>query len=159
MINFEIRKQELPKESAPGNRHTADHDGKTFDVYKLIHAAEPLPVETINITDIESGALKNCWNDRDGKKFGPHQIIEVAKRYHGQPNWDEIEKEHPEWAAHIQKIKNVSSRPVLLVGNILIDGAHRLTKTVAEMGTEIQVRKFEELPEDAVIPSVKSTGN
>jgi len=152
-INFENGKSFLPKESVPGDRHTADHGEKTIDVYKLIHLSESLPIKSVSLEELHDTKFSDAdWIDKNGKRFGPRQIIEAVEKYKGDPDWDEVSREHPEWADDIEEIRNADyiNHPIILIGSAVIDGMHRVTKAWVQGAKNVNARRFMELPEDSV---------
>ena len=144
----------LPKESTESDRNTAMFDDILYDVYKLMHYAESMNEETVPIDSLARNKFGKYWRPIEGELFGAYHILSVTEKYHGQPEWDEIMKEHPEWVNIINRIRNANyqSYPILIVGkNSVIDGMKRLTKAWIDGVAEVKVKRFEELPEDARI--------
>lgn len=152
-------KPELPKESSFGNTHYFTDNGITYDVYKLIPLAESLPTEILPISVFKEELESNCWTDAHGNRMGPHSILR-ALEHHGQPpNWDDLVLAYPEWKQHIKQTRSADYRtyPILLMhGNIIADGMHRLTRATVEGATEILAKRFETIPEEAIARIEKS---
>ncbi len=143
----------FPKVSIEGDTHTATHGENMYDVYKLIHHAESLPEEVVSIDLLEGNKNGNYWHDKKGDWLGPQQILSVVEKFGGHPNWDEIEREYPDWIETINKIRNADYEkyPILIIGkDEVIDGMNRLTKAWVDGATEIKIKRFETLPEDAI---------
>jgi len=144
---------ELLKQSVEGDKHTADFEGHTIDVFKLINLAESLEVE-----DVELDGLQDCidnnknWHDKNGNWLGAREIVDEAKKYNG--NLDKVIANYPEWQDEIEKIKQADyqTHPLLFIGDNIIDGMHRLTKAWIDGAGVIRVKRFKELPEKAIIP-------
>jgi len=153
--------QSFPKESVEGNINTAMYGDTVYDVYKLIHHAESLKEEIVPLDSLEGNKNGNYWHDKEGEWLGPHHLLSAIEKYHGQPNWDEIEREHPGWAETIIKIKNADyqSYPILVVGESdVIDGMNRLTKAWIDGVKDIKVKRFNELPNEAIYTNDKANG-
>lgn len=142
--------RELPKESRGGDKHAADFGDHKLDVYKLIHLAEQLKEETIDLDDLGGNLYGMYQKDANDQWLGPRQFIEA---YKATPDFDAIIEKHPEWSYEIGKLRNTDYEgyPILLIGDTVIDGMHRLTKAYIEGAKTIRVKKFEDLPKETII--------
>lgn len=144
--------RELPKESRLGDTHTADFGEHISDVYKLINLAGQLKVEEIDIPSLENFKENKYWIEKDGKStLGAYEIVQ---EYVKNPDFDKIIKNHPEWQEEIEKIKKADyeNYPIILIGDVVIDGMHRLTEAWISGASKIKVKKFEKLPKETIIP-------
>ena len=143
-----------PQESVKGGSHTAEHDGQTYDVYKLVHLSESLLEEVVPIDSLEENRNSNCWHDKEGNWVGPHHLISASEKYQGHSDWDKMKQEHPTWEDIIEKVRNADykTHPILIIGEgTVIDGMNRLTKAWIEGADEVKVKKFDKLPEEAIL--------
>lgn len=141
----------IPKESTPDSTHTTEWDDRVYDVYKLIHAAESLPAETIPVQSLERNLSNQCWFDENGKRVGPADIIRLVSQAGGSFNPEQLIKAHPELAKIVGQIVAADySHPLLVVGDHIIDGMHRYTKAQLMQEQELRVKGFSALPESAL---------
>lgn len=141
----------IPKESTPDSTHTTEWGDKVYDVYKLIHAAEMLPTETVPTESLEGNLSNQCWFDENGKRVGPADIIRLVDEEGGGFDPERLAKVHPELAKIVDQIVAADySHPLLVVGDHIIDGMHRYTKARLMQEKELQIRRFSALPEDAL---------
>lgn len=66
---------------------------------------------------------------------------------------DKINAKHPEWSKHIDEIKKADykNHPIILIGDTVVDGMHRLTKAWIDGVDKVKVRRFKSLPETAIM--------
>lgn len=145
--------QPLPQESIKGDAHTAEYGNQIYDIYKLIHLSEHLPEEGVPLERLSHMQDGNYWKDEKGEWLGPHHILAAAKKYHGDIDWSQIIQDNPDWATELEKIRNSDYRtnPLLVIGeDFVIDGMHRLTKALLENASEIKIKRFDTLPNEAI---------
>lgn len=142
----------FPTESHGEMTHTARYGEVFYDVYKLIHKAQELPTLTVPINLLSHHKDRKSWFDKNDKKTGPYEVLELAKKYDGNPDWDELIEENPHLEKFLKKTKNADLKyPILVVGeDYIIDGLNRLTKALIQGREEISIKRFDTLPEDAV---------
>jgi len=135
----------FPKQSTAGDKHTATYENATYDVYRLLHYAETLPVHTAPLSRFTSQLDDACWTDTNGGRVRPRDVLEVLQK---NPN---AARTHRAWQEHIQKIKQVDTgRPLLVVGtSYVMDGMHRLVKLVLDGVEKVSFKQFDTLPESA----------
>ena len=92
-----------------------------------------------------------CWGEENNPSIGPYEIVQA---YQKTPDFDELIKNHPEWEREIEKIKKADYQtyPLVLIGEKVVDGMHRLTKAWIDGMTKINVKAFKELPENVIMP-------
>jgi len=139
--------RELPKESRLGDAQTADFGDHVLDVYKLIDLAKDLDVLEIDIPPVENFKDDACWNDENGKKLKPYEIVQ---EYINKPDIYSIIEKHPEWRKHIEKIMeaNYEDIPIILIDDQVMDGMHRLTRAWIDGVEKVKAKKFEHLSEE-----------
>jgi hypothetical protein len=150
--------EDFPKESKFGYAHSTTIEGKEYDVYKLIEYGnniKPIKMETIDFSPKELDEA--CWNDLDGKMFSPRQLLNSFVEL---GSWGAVEMAHPEWADHIEKVRNADhSYPILIYKFEMIDGMHRLLKAYINKIDDIYVRVIDKLSDDFLYkPEVPTTG-
>jgi hypothetical protein len=125
--------------------HTARYGDVLYDVGVLNQYAEQLPLSTAPLAEFAElvSAGQYYWEDKNGAKLGPFEILQ---------DWDEAQQ-NPAWAEHIEKIRNADLSAPLWVapGGQVIDGMHRLTKYFVNSIPEVHYKKFDELPKEAVV--------
>ena len=143
----------IPKESRQGDAHTADFGEHKIDVYKLIHLSGALEKETVPISELEKFKYNNYWKDANNNWLGPQQILDEVNKYQGNPDWNEIITNHPEWEDEIKKIlkADYKKHPIIIVEGIVIDGMHRLTKAWIDKVDIVEVKRFQKLPEETIM--------
>lgn len=118
---------------------------KIIDVGVLAKFAENLPVETAPTKTFENavGENQHYWIAEDGQHIGPFEILK---------NWEFAQK-NPLWTEHVNSIKNANlDNPIWISPDgIVFDGMHRLTRAFLDGVKEIKVRRFKELPKEAII--------
>ncbi len=147
-------RKELPTESSTGDHHIADFGDQKVDVYKLIHLAKLVPEESVPTAGLEGAMHDNMWEDGHGSPLTPQQLLAELTYLGDSPQWDALAQNHPEWQDEIEKIKNAdyAAHPLIVIGeNTVLDGAHRLTKALAEKAQTIRIKRFSEVPEEAII--------
>lgn len=146
----------IPKESTPDSTHTTEWGDKVYDVYKLIHAAETVPAETVPTESLEGNLSNQCWFDENGKRVGPADIIRLVGEEGGGFDPERLAKAHPELAKIVAQIVVADySHPLLVVGDHIIDGMHRYTKARLMQEKELQIKRFSILPENALFKEKK----
>jgi len=149
------RRAGQPKGPSFTSRHTAEHGGKLYDVYKIIELARDLPVLTIPMERLAKMREGKYWHDKQGNWAGPTEIIELYEQTNG--DWDAMVAKRPELEKHIRSVQNADYElyPLITVGpegeEWVIDGMHRLTKAWIDKIAEISIKRFDSLPEEAVI--------
>jgi hypothetical protein len=83
------------------------------------------------------------WEDRNGMKLGPAQILK---------DW-EAAQQNPAWTDHVESIKRANlNNPIwAMKDGLVFDGMHRLTRAFIDKVAKVKIKIFEELPESAVI--------
>lgn len=144
--------RELPKESREDDSHFADFGEHKIDIYKLIDLSQEIKVKEIDINKLEGTMDGSYWYDKNGNWISPRSIILAYKNL---SSFDEIIKRYPEWEDEVSKIKkaNYKEYPIILIGDVVIDGVHRLTKAFIDGVEEINVKQFERLPEVVIVKS------
>ncbi len=142
-----------PDQLVQTKRHTAEFDGRQYDVYKLIAASESLPVQRFDLSDrsLLKDILKGrYWNDANGESIGPSDLLEAFEQNHR--DWKTVCEIYPAWTEHVKKIMHSDTQfPILLHRRVIIDGMHRLTKAISEGTGSLPAKEFvEHLSEDAV---------
>jgi len=143
----------LPLKSIPGDEHFAEYEGKRLDIYALIRLAETLPLENVPLEKIVGHKDQNFWKDANDVWLGPHHILDAIEMSGGVPNYTKLVSEHPEWEEEIRKIEKAdyTRHPILIIGNTVVDGMHRLTKAWAEGISEVPAKRFVSVPAEAVL--------
>ncbi len=143
---------ELPRESRPGHSHTSDFGEHKLDVYKLIHLAEKLDSEVVDISSLEHHKNDDCWHDENGNWIGPYTLIALAKQCDGDFH-KMVEGQNKFMIKEIEKVEKADYEKysLILIGNQLVDGMHRLTKAWIDGVGEIKIKRFEKLPEETII--------
>lgn len=151
-MGFEFPRERLiPKESTPDSTHTTEWGDQVYDVYKLIHAAESVPAETVPIASLERNLSNQCWFDENGKRVGPADVIRLVGEQGGNFDPKRLIEAHPELAQIVEQIVAADyNHPLLVVGDHIIDGMHRYTKAQLMQERELRVKPFSVLPEDAL---------
>lgn len=151
MPGFEHPPQPDPEPRQVTSRHTSRVSGKLYEVHKLIGMAEALPIEMLPIATFD--ALKeqdDCWTDKKENRLGPKQFLQLAEQYNN--NFNAMLLANPDWAQHTHSVRkaNYLEYPLLVTGDSnVIDGMHRLVRAWIDKAKEIQIRRFEKLPEEA----------
>ncbi|MDP2669347.1 MAG: hypothetical protein Q8P07_06010 [bacterium] len=133
-----------------GRRVETSRIGNTIiDVEVLVKFAENIPVETAQIKLFENAIGENqyYWDAEDGTHIGPFEILK---------DWEAAQK-NSLWVKHIESIKNANlDNPIWVSSDgIVFDGMHRLTRAFIDGAKEIKVRRFKELPKEAIIEESK----
>ncbi|MBI2023158.1 methyltransferase domain-containing protein [Candidatus Giovannonibacteria bacterium] len=133
-----------------GRRVETSRIGNTLiDVEALNKFAENLPIETVSVDSLKDYVSEGntYWAAEDSSKLGPYQILQ---------DWEAAQK-NPLWAKHIESIKNANlDNPIWISPDgIVFDGMHRLTRAFIDGAKEIKVRRFKEIPKEAIIEEAK----
>lgn len=135
------------------SRHIATRNGTAYDVYKLIEVARMLPEETVALELFQQ--LKDerqCWTDLNDHWLGPGNILALAEKY--DCCWEAMVLANLDWAPHVLQVRDAQydRYPLLVVGEShVIDGMHRLTKAWLDRTMTIKIKRFAELPHEALI--------
>lgn len=140
-FNNHEQKKTVPE----GTTKTTQFGGKVYEIEKLRHFAEMLPVRELQLDAVRAavGEGQIYWNDRNGEPLAPFQIIQ---------DWSAAQY-NDAWKDHVDLIKRVNlDDPIWITkdGHVF-DGIHRLTRAVIENRPTIKVKVFEELPEAALL--------
>ncbi len=147
---FSERYRKLPTQSVEGDSHFSSFQDYQIDVYKLINLAESVEIETVPVEALHDNIYGNYWKDAEDNWISPHQIL--AELSLGNPNWDEVKKNHPAWKDEIEKIRNADyhTYPLLVIDTTIVDGMHRFTRALAEGAVDVNIKKFPNLPEESI---------
>jgi hypothetical protein len=140
-------KPELRETPALSGSDIVISDGITYSVNKLIEIAKSHEPKEISISELQKALEVGCWSDSNGKKITPKEVIE-AMRAGGD--------ERPELREHIERIKNSNLKHPILAVNIdnklvVLDGMHRLVRSVLDQNASALIIKFESLPRGAQV--------
>lgn len=144
---------ELPPESVEGFTHTADINGKVYDVYKLIELAKAIKPKIVPTALFDNNKGSKFWITQEGQHIGPSDIINALGESVEDIDWDDLRKKHPEWEEHIESIRNADyeRHPIMYTQkDLIVDGMHRLTKAWIDKVEEIKAKWLEELPDSAL---------
>lgn len=137
-------RREIPFESTHGDSHISRFNDIRYDVYKLIHATESLPVTSVATSLFEEGLSDEGWTDKRGKRVSTRAVIDVIKEY----GYAGARTARPELSQHIRQIEEADySYPVRIYDDRIIDGWHRLAKAIIEGTKEIPAIVLAEIPE------------
>ena len=127
---------------------TTDWNGKRYDARALENWAEQFPEEIVSLESLRGcvGEEHLCWNDEQGEKLGPSQILK---------DW-EAAKRNPAWAKHTYGVEHANlNNPIWIIksGNAIevVNGVHRLTRALIENKEEIKVRILPSLPDFGLV--------
>jgi len=137
-------------EQTANDEHIVISGNKTYSINDLIEAAKSLPVITMDCMDLEHAMNLVCWDDDDGKKIKPADVLRAMFQIE---DLQTIPREHRLIEGHIKRILNAETIHPLLVANIenntiVLDGMHRLAKIFFEKKEKVLVKKFNKLPEN-----------
>lgn len=144
-----------PEELHFTSRHTAEFEGKVYDVLKIIKIAQELPITEIPVAELEKMNEGKYWHGKNGEWLGPEDILDLYDKAEG--NWNAMLLKNPNAVDHIMGVKEADyhKHPLILVGpeanSWVIDGMHRLTRALIDRVSTIKARRLEKLPEEAVI--------
>lgn len=139
------------------SRHTAEFEDRIYDVGKVIELAEQIPESEITPQSLEKLRDNNYWHDKEGNWLGPHSIIGLYEA--ANQDWDHMVAKQPGWEDHIQGVRRADYEkfPIIVVSkgdeNHVIDGMHRLTKAWIDKADKIKAKRFEKLPDEAIVKS------
>lgn len=127
--------------------HTAQVGEKVYDIFALEKFAEGFPIETVQLDLLKDAVASGntYWHDANGEMFGPAELLK---------DWPASEK-NPLWTSHIENIKNADlNHPIWLTSDgVVFDGMHRLTRAFVDGAKEINIRRFNQLPDWALFTS------
>lgn len=119
--------------------------GKVYAIDALRTYAEQLPIDEVPLEELRStiGPADHYWVGRDGKWFGPHDML---------VDW-EAAQANDAWSEHVETIKRADvSNPIWQMrGGLVFDGVHRLTRAMLDHAATIRVRTFDALPASAEV--------
>lgn len=142
-------KSEKTLSDRPAN--TCEFGDDLVDINKLIDLAADLPGENVSVDYfIDKLGEDSYWFDSDGEWI---KLKDITEKIKNGKSLDQILQENPKWEVHINKIKNADyeSYPIILIGNIIIDGMHRLVKAFVDGKSDVLVKRFNEVPQDVII--------
>lgn len=116
-------------------------NGQLYNVELLFDVADMMEAKDMPLDSLRGavGPDSFYWEDRNGKKLGPYQIMQ---------DWEAAQKNEA-WTDHVHSIKNADmSYPIWVTPDgFVFNGMHRLTKAFINGDKTIKVRVFDELPE------------
>lgn len=135
----------IPFTSTREKSHTAGFRGISIDVYKLIHAAENLPISEVPLTDHLSELEGDCWTDEKGNRISPQEVIDIYKE--SGYRVEKAAERYPSLTKHLYCIVEADlSHPVLIYQDQIIDGMHRFCKAVIQEDPTIKARVLDFIP-------------
>lgn len=146
----------MPTESILGDVHGFDYEGNVYDAYRINVLAESLPEEVMPV-DFLRGQLEHAqWSDKEGKAITSEALLSLVQKesYEGEIDWKLLGETYPELEDHFVRLERVDweNRPISIVGkDHIIDGMHRLAKATLEGSETIKVKRFKEIPEEAIL--------
>lgn len=148
-------KTPLPRESTSQESHTAEFEGKTIDVYKLIRLAEQVEPIPIPVAQFENTKQNNYWHDSHGQWLGPQDVIDAVNGVEDPYTLLHDESIDIELRRHIKKVldSDYNSYPIIIIKGEVKDGMHRLTKAFIDCADSIDVKNFDNLPDGLIFPN------
>lgn len=146
----------MPTESTPGDVHGFDYERNVYDAYRINALAESMPEEVVSV-DALKGQLEHVqWSDKEGKAITPQELLSLVQKESKQEkiDWERLKEIYPNLEDHFARLERVDweNRPISIVGeDHVIDGMHRLAKAVIEGSETIKVKRFKEIPEEAIL--------
>lgn len=133
------------KSEAPHPTETTQVGGKILDVEILKPYAEKFPTKLIETASLREAVSEGhyYWEDRNGEKLGPFQILQDP----------EAARNNPAWADHMQTIGRANLETPIWVtedGHVF-DGMHRLTRAFLDGVKQVKAKVFSEFPEEAEV--------
>jgi len=114
------------------------------------------PIE-VKTEDLEHDLHQVCWDDAHGVRLAPMDVIKVmAQAREQRVTLEELSAQRPELAKHFARVQNAQTTHPLLVANIggepiIIDGMHRLAKLYLDGVAQVQIKRFDALPDEAKV--------
>lgn len=140
--------REFPPESSEHNRHTFRNEQYEVDVYKLIDVTQGTPTEEINTAELSAELSKPTWDDSEGRKITPNDVIEAIR---GAGGYNAAKEAYPALAEHMNKIEQAdASHAIILHNREVLDGVHRLAKVALNGGTTIASKVLTNIPPEAI---------
>jgi|SRR3989338_775971 len=139
----------FPKESVPGETHTADYKEHVLDIYKVIALADAQNLETeqVALETLADFKNNNHWYDTNKNWIITNELIDA---YEAAKDWNVVIVQHPEWEKEIERIKKADyeTHPIIMIGDEVVDGIHRLIHAWTDGVTTIPIKRFEHLSEE-----------
>lgn len=140
--------RELPPHSTEGNKHLFINKHHEIDVYRLIDLTKDSPSVELEISSQIAQLADVCWTDDAGVSIAPLDVINVIQ---AAGSYEAAKTASPVMSEHIEKIEHADlSHPILLHGNEVLDGVHRLARAKLENRTTITAKVLEEIPSEAI---------
>jgi hypothetical protein len=127
-------------------QHTADFQGKMYNVYAIIDFLKDAPIELVptkTFAPMVAAGMKH-WDDAEGESLEPHEMLR---------DWPAA-KNNSLWTEHVAKIEAADLAHPIIVHrptNTVFDGMHRLAKAFRDQAPEISVKYFDTLPDSAIV--------
>jgi hypothetical protein len=143
----------LPTESISRESHYAEFGNKKIDVYKLIRLAESVPTQSALVSMFEEHKSNNYWHDSHGEWLGPQDIINACSGVENPETLITDESLDSGLREHITKVLNAdyATYSIITIKGVVVDGMHRLTKAFIDGVGNIDVKNFEELPDEICV--------
>lgn len=124
---------------------TTSVQGKVYNVELLESSASKLEAQEMPLDQLAEAVAEGhyYWEDREGKKLGPADILK---------DW-EAAQANEAWTDHVKTIKRANlANPIWQdKEGFVFNGMHRLTKAFLDAAPTILVKRFETLPEEAEV--------
>ena len=120
----------------------------------VMQLAQELIVTRFNTEQLALKFLDDeCWDDENGNLTTPRKVLEAIQSVRG--NYGDAMRNHPLLLDHIAAIKEADPNYPILLGpdGTVIDGAHRVIKALLNGASDVPIRRFETMPEDAKMQS------
>lgn len=127
--------------------HLYSANGTSYDVYRLIELSASLPVEIVALENplVIQSLREQCWDDAEGNRLSPGDLLQEILE-HG------FEGVRPARAEHGRRVREADTQyPLLAAAEGIVDGMHRLVRTHLERQSHIRIRRFPQLPAEAII--------
>lgn len=138
----------IPRKSSPHDRHHLQHNEIEADVYKLIHLLKDVPETQFPITAFQNELTRDCWTDTAGKRITPQQFLDAYKAVGAEG----IAVHYPTLSKHANQVAEADYLfPIIVLGDHILDGTHRLVKAILENQTTIKAKVITEIPQEAIV--------
>ncbi len=141
---------EFPRQSIPGNTHVYQDGDVRIDVYRFIDLTKDVPTQEISISQFEAALDDHCWSDENGNRISIREVLRTVQDAGGLEKAIEAS---PALAEHLRKIGSAdTSFPIHMHNDKVVDGMHRLAKSVLAGATSLQVKRVEAIPLESILP-------
>src|SRR5437764_1465514 len=132
---YPITGKELPEENTIERTNILHFKDISIDLSKLAAIVQSIPTTPLSVYSCPESLNEKDWLDATGTLISCSDLIEICRAAGGLDN---VPAAHPELTERVMRVREAdTSFPILVYKDRILDGKHRLVKTILEGHTSI----------------------